>query len=227
MRKIDNNAEVIIETDNLVTTQLACSDAMINKDMIAVIGPAGSGKTTGFKDFQKKHPEHVFIVNARKSMSARQFYSSIANSIADESYDSHIPLFFCINKAANVFIEDSSNKLLIIDEAGKFSPQMLEYLHEFRDLTKETTGIILGGVDYFQKHLVQWNEKNKQGMPEVYSRISSWHQLSKPLYQEVIAIIQAHGIKDAVFERSCKGIENFRILKNKIGLYKKLPDTEK
>ena len=212
--------KIILETDNYLTTQLACTNAMINKEMIAIIGPSGSGKTTGFSSFQDKYPENVYVVNARKSMNARLFYSSITNSIADESYNPSLPLYFCLKKAANVFLEDSSNKLLIIDEAGKFSPAMLEYLHEFREMTRETTGIILGGVEYFQTNLMMWNIKNKPGMPEVYSRISAWQTLNKPQYNEVVALIQAYGIKDSSFEKSNKGVENFRILQNRINLYK-------
>jgi hypothetical protein len=153
-------------------------------------------------------------------MNARLFYSSFSNLIADESYNPSLPLYFCLKKAANVFLEDSPNKLLIIDEAGKFLPAMLEYLHEFREMTRETTGIILGGVEYFQTNLMMWNIKNKLGMPEVYSRISAWQTLNKPQYNEVVALIQAYSIKDSSFERSNKGVENFRILQNRINLYK-------
>lgn len=217
MKKIE---KVILETDNFLTGQRACKNAMMNKDMIAVVGPSGSGKTTCFSSFQGQYPDNVYIVIARKSMNARLFYSSITNSIADESYNPLLPLYFCIKKAANVFLEDSSNKLLIIDDAGKLSPSMLEYLHEFREMTRETTGIILGGVEYFQTNLMMWNSKNKPGMPEIYSRISALQILNKPQYNEVVALIQAYGIKDTSFERSNKGVENFRILKNRINLYR-------
>jgi hypothetical protein len=159
------------------------------------------------------------MVTARKSMNARIFYSSIANTISDENYEPSIPLYFCIRKAANVFTQDSSNKLLIIDEAGKLSPRMLEYLHEFRDLTKETTGIILGGVEYFQLHMDSWVLKNRQGITEVYSRINGWQHLNRPRLEEISALIKAHGINDIEFEMSCKGIANFRLLDNRIKLY--------
>lgn len=212
--------EIILETDNLKAIHMACMDALVNKKMIAIIGSAGLGKTTALASFKSIHPDIVYMVKAQKSMNARIFYSTLSNSIGDDSYQSTLPIYFCIRKAANIFNEDSSNKLLIIDEAGKFSPTMLEFLHEFRDLTMGTTGIVLAGVEYFQTNLERWNDSNRNGIPEVYSRIGAWQPLSKPKYSEVLSLIRAYGIKDAEFERFNKGVSDFRVLTNRISNYK-------
>ena len=109
--------------------------------------------------------------------------------------------------------------MLIIDEAGKFSPRMLEYLHELRDLTTDTTGIILAGPEYFEEHLINWKDKKVTGIPEVYSRITTWVKLRPPTSNEKIELIRAYNIHDNDFEKFIKYSLDFRDVKNKITNY--------
>ena len=119
--------EPILETNNFTTIFRACKDALKNKKMISIIGGPGFGKTTALEAFYNSYREIVVYDKAQKSMNAKLFYSSIYNKIdGGESYDTSLSIYFLIRKVANKFIEDSANKLLIIDEAGKFNQGMLE-----------------------------------------------------------------------------------------------------
>jgi len=212
--------EIIIETHNLTTIHNLCDDARENHKMIGIVSPAGYGKTTALISYARKHNDCVIMVKALKSANARLFYSSIYNENDDENYNPGLPLYFSLRKAAQRLIGESKNMLLIIDEAGKFTPTMLEYLHEFRDLTKGNTGIVLSGVEYFRDNLENWNLRKKNGMPEVYSRINAWQELAPPTYDEIIAIIRAYDISDKGLEKSCRSVSDYRQLTNIIKNYK-------
>lgn len=209
----------IISIANYNTITELCKDALVNHKMICITGAAGLGKTTAIGNFIKKNPHNVYLVTVSPSMTAKIFYSSILNSYGDSDYRTTEQLYFIIQKAINQFNNNNENKLLIIDEAGKLKTKMYEYLHEFRDKTKDTTGIILAGVDYFQKNLETWKNSGKVGIPEFCSRIYSWQGLSEPTKIEIISIIKAYGINDEEFIKDRLDYKDFRSLTNDIEDY--------
>jgi DNA transposition AAA+ family ATPase len=208
----------IISTNNYETVLSVCKETHIRKEMNAIVGETGYGKTIPLKIYLSNY-ENVYYMTAKASMNAKEFYSTLYNAIGNEGYNPSYSINFLIMKTANKFNENSHNKLLIIDEAGKFHRRMLEYLHEFRDLTSETTGIILSGPGYFKSSIEDWKDKGIKGIPEVYSRINSWITLQAPLKKEKIQLIREFGINDERFEQNCDKIPNFRELVSAIKRY--------
>jgi len=107
--------------------------------------------------------------------------------------------------------------LLALDESGKFhTPKQLELLHQLRDDTMATTGIIMAGPDYFRQKLMQWSNKRVDGIPEILSRISYWKELQQPGKDEIKIISQAYGVVDTEALKEFQTCRNFRSLYNKI-----------
>lgn len=214
--------DIIIATDNFATIMEVCNETLVHKEMNAIIGEPGYGKTTAFEAFRFKFERSVFYVRAQKSLNSKELFSLIYNTIGSENYNPTYTISYLIRKTASKFTEDSSNKLLIIDEAGKFNMGMLEYLHEFRDLTQQTTGIILGGPDYFRNRVKDWKDSNKPGIPEIYSRINSWIDLEPPTSKEKMALANEYGIFDKPFIKYLdKYCHDFRKTVNEIKNYLK------
>ncbi|MDP4210468.1 MAG: ATP-binding protein [Bacteroidota bacterium] len=212
-----DQTDKILETDNFRTIIDVCQDAMINKYLVAIVGDPGYGKTTAFEAFQIKNPETVYYVRVQKSLNAKELFSLIYNEIGSEYYNPSSTISQLIRRTANKFTETLLNKLLIIDEAGKFNAGMLEYVHEFRDMTQKTTGIILGGPEYFKTRLKDWKNSNRPGIPEVYSRINFWVDLEPPTYNEKVEIARVNGINDNKFFKMLdKDCHDFRAVQNKI-----------
>jgi len=229
IEELEEIDELLIETDNFATTTQTCEDAWLNRNMNAVVGETGLGKTTALISHLRNHPECTYYVKVTKSMNVKLFYSSIYSSTGLMDFDTQMPIYYVIRKASNFFCQDSTNKLLIIDEAGKFTPPMLEFLHELRDLTKRSLGIILAGPEYFQTRIEEWEKNGIPGVPELYSRINYWQKLEEPLFKEVKAFIRKHDINDIEFENENKGVQNFRVLKFRVLRYlemKKRKDTK-
>lgn len=217
METIEVIDPIVIRTNNFDSIFSSCDDARENQKVIAISSPTGYGKTTALVSYKKMYGDNILLVKAFKSQNASLFYSSIFNGNVDENYKPTLHKYFAIRKAASIF-DNNRKMLLIIDEAGKFTAPMLEYLHEFRDLTKGNTGIILAGVGFREK-IENWNENGKTGIPEFYGRINAWVKLDPPTEEEIINIIHEYKVYDNKFEKECLNVENFRVLTNKIKNY--------
>lgn len=208
--------ELIIKTNNFKTVENCCLDAQNQSKMIGVIGFPGAGKTTALK-YYYKNDQNTYYVKVQPSMRPKVFYSKMLQNMGVPDQDQGIQLHYLIQKIANILKNKNEKNLLIIDEAGKFTPKMLEYLHELRDETSENTGIILAGPVYFRSNLIKWVNSDKDGMPEIYRRINMWEELEKPTLSEVSAICIAYGLKSKSTHSSLhKLCKNFGALHNNI-----------
>ena len=134
-----------------------------------------------------------------------------------------------IEKASEI-LNSKNTPLLIVDEAGKLSPALLLYLHDLRDNTIGHAGIVLAGVDYFKANLLKAVTKQKEGMPELYSRIIAWYELRAINKGEIEAISAANGLGDKTIVteliRGESRVKDLRELYNAITNYKEVIGEE-
>jgi len=210
---------IILSTANFQLVQKACNDAMVNQKMIAINGEPGFGKTLALEYFRSTN-KNVFMITAKPSMGAKTFWLEILQAIYKaEGYPEktdYRPLYFILRRISDA-LNRLGNSLLIIDEAGKLDDRMLEFIHEVRDQTENSAGIILAGPNYFKTNLVKWVQREKKGIPEFFRRINYWTELQQPQPIEVKKICEAYGVTDndvvKVLTMRCR---NFGTLKNEI-----------
>jgi DNA transposition AAA+ family ATPase len=211
--------DVILNTANFQAVQKACNDAMVNTKMIAINGEPGYGKTLALKYFRSGN-KNVFMITAKASMGAKTFWLEILQSIYKaEGYPEkteYRPLYFILRRISDA-LNRLGNSLIIIDEAGRLDDRMLEFLHEVRDQTENTAGIILAGPNYFKSNLVKWVSRDKKGIPEFFRRINYWLELQPPSPIEVKKLCESYEITNndiiKVLQSRCK---NFGTLRNEI-----------
>lgn len=214
------NNDIIIATSNYNTIKNICQDVHLRSKMVSIIGYPGAGKTTALTDYCNKN-KNVFFVKVTASMNAKQFYTALIQSMKENEKLNNGSLHDMINKISHSLNYDTEKKLLIIDEAGKFKPKFLEYLHELRDNTELNTGVILAGPDYFYNNMLGWKNKNVIGVPELYRRINHWEFLDKPTLKEIRAFCEIHEIKDDVVITNIinSPIDNYSDIMNEIKNY--------
>jgi len=184
-----------------------------------ILGDTGWGKTISLGSFAYYYKDNVIFNPVQKSTSPRLFYSDILNLISSEKYSASIPLNLLIKRVAYEFNSKKRDMLLIIDEVTKFDHNFFEHLQDFREMTKESTGIILAGGIYFHKKFRKWNEKVEDGMPEFYSRVNVWYKLDAPSNDVIVSIIRAYDIHDSKFVVYCSNTTDLRFLKRIIENY--------
>ncbi|MEM6814174.1 MAG: ATP-binding protein [Bacteroidota bacterium] len=194
----------LFETHNFATIMNACDDAQTNKRMIAIYGYPGAGKTSGLIQYARVK-KNVYYLRVRKSMTDKDFYRALLGVLGFKDVRNELSIHYLMNKLSNNLNMVRSNNLLIIDEAGKLKPRQLEYIHELRDLTQSTTGIVLAGPDYFSDNLDNWKEKGVIGIPELVRRIQASIELDPVTLDEVREICKHYGITQ---KRMVKYIKN-------------------
>jgi len=212
--------EVILRTQNFDAIQSLCLTVKEESQMVGLIGYPGAGKTTAFDFYTSQYDDAIYMW-VQKTMTTKEFYIHLLNVTGYEmSNRMELSIHHVMNLIANRLSSYSGKKLLIIDEAGKFTAQQLEFIHELRDLTKDYLGIVLSGPEYFHENLIKWKINNVVGIPELEGRIMSYVWLERPLNSEIKAFCNHYGIFDMrVIKKQFYGIDNFRDLMNEIKKY--------
>lgn len=190
--------DIILRTANFQAIQNVCSDAYLNKKMIAINGEPGYGKTLALEYFKNTN-RNCFMITVKPSMTAKTFWLEILQSIyaieGNTEATEYRPLYFILRRISDS-LNRLNNSILIIDEAGKLDERQLAYLHEVRDETKDSSGIVLAGPNYWKVTMQKWLKKNRKGIPEIWRRINYWSELQPPTYFEVKKFCEAYDITD-------------------------------
>ncbi|WP_192821204.1 AAA family ATPase [Rufibacter sp. LB8] len=206
--------EPVIETGNFNTVIKVCKAAQEHQLMVALIGDTGLGKTTSLMAYRRR--PNVFYVLYEKSMNPKVFFISLMREMG-------INLKGSINdmvKRAAHELSILENPLIVIDEAGKLPVTLLMYLHDLRNQTQNTSGILLAGMPYFKVNLESWVSKQKEGASEFYRRVQLWQELQPPTRAEIKAICILHGITDPATVKNMQKFRDFGNLSNAILLEK-------
>lgn len=202
----------IIGTSNFETIQCLCRYAKTLHHMYGLVGYSGAGKTTGLKQFYRKN-KNVFYVECKHTMNRKQFFAAILRELGINFTGTVYDMVTRIEEEFNTL----ESPLLIIDEAGKLSHNLILDLHDLRNSTMNNLGIVLAGCEYFKDNLEKGVRKDKQGIPEFYTRIVSWQYLSTPTKKEVETIYRVNDVDlEAVSNRKYK---NFRDIYNIVSEY--------
>ncbi|WP_295714390.1 AAA family ATPase [Mucilaginibacter sp.] len=202
----------ILGTVNFNSVQNTCRETQSKSLLNAVIGFTGAGKTEALKDYYNRE-RNVYYVQCKNSMNRKQFLYEVLSEMGHNFMGSVYEMVKLICKQLN---QHSEPPLLIIDEAGKLSTNVLLDLHDIRNATLYSAGILMAGCEYFKKNVEKAVEKDKTGYPEFYSRVVNWNELTKPSKAEIAAICKANGVTDDdTIKDFCK-LSNYRLLYNAI-----------
>ncbi len=211
-------SQKLVETNNYIIIKEACKYALENSRMIGIFGYEGAGKTIALRKFYEENRQTQYI-RVTKSMKTADFYKELLG--LESGYGrSYRSLFKIMDRLGSRYFNQDEKNLLIIDEAGKFSFSDLEYLHEFRDRTEKSLGIIFAGPEYFHDDLLMGVRNRVKGLPEFYRRLNFKIWLERPKQKEITAICNQYGIEDKRLLRNrFFKHENFSDLTNDIEQY--------
>lgn len=208
----------MVPTTGYRTITAACDDARQRRRMVALVGSAGFGKTATLRDYTRRQ-RNVFLVESKESMKPKFFFRMLLREMGIRFEGS---VFEMIERAADE-LSRRPHSLLIVDEAGKLSQTLLLLIHDLRNYTEDTAGIVLAGVDYFQSNLEKGVSRGKRGMEEFYSRIAVWQHLPAPTAREKRMVAEANGITDTAQIAEVQKKPNYRECFNAINNFKFSP----
>lgn len=195
LEKIVRKEAVMLNTKALTTIEYCCRLAQQHNMFIGITGETGYGKSTSF-DYFRKNNSNVFQVTIEKSMNSADLYFDLANQLGIKGLDLNKTRLNPLIRSVSYTLNNNSHQnLIILDEAGKFTPRKLLFLHELRDATKESTGIIVAGPQYFRTKIESWANEQREGIPELYRRIQDWVTVDKPSKAEMTMLCKESGVK--------------------------------
>lgn len=201
----------IIGTSNFNSIQGICQKSQAHSMMNAIIGYTGAGKTTALYDYYR-NGRNVYYLECKNSMNRRQFLHAL---LAETGINYMGSVYDMVREITEV-LNSQQKPLVIIDEAGKVSTNVLLDLHDIRNSTMHNAGILLAGCEYFQRDMQKWVTKEKPGYPEFHSRITNWNVLNKPTKSEITAICNGNGLNDQETIKEFFRLPNYRLLFNAI-----------
>lgn len=152
----------VVNTSDLKMIHFTIEETMVNREMGAIYGKAGTGKTTAIKAYQSKHPE-VVLVETIPMMSVKDLLLEILEGQGiKNAVGSQKELLKMI-----VASFQKSERVLIVDEAENLTTKSLEAIRRIHDFSHVPT-VLVGTY-----HLLT-NLKGRQGdLLQLYSRISN------------------------------------------------------
>lgn len=197
-----------IETQNYTNVLGICKEAQNRKRMIAISADTGLGKTTALKAYFQKN-ESCFYMLCTSSMSSREFSQNLCIALGLIGGGSASK---CIIRASE-FLNRTPNSLLIFDDCGKLGAKSWPLIQEIRDRTEDQAGIVVAGMPYLRKYIMQGVNQGWSGFSEIYRRIGYWQDLRRPTLEEVATLCSYVGVVSKRTVTSIhKWVDNFGLL---------------
>ena len=202
--------QTIYKTRDFNAVQKACEVARQHHFMIGITGDTGTGKTTALTHFARNRG--VYKITLTKSMHQRFFLDAFLKELGQECYGS------LGDKVAKIvdFINAKANALILIDEAGKMTPNVMLLLHDIREATRFNCGIVMAGMPYFRTNLERNAKRQQVGFAEFMRRVNLWQELDGLNRTEIEAIIEDKGYSKETDMQQFAGFRRFADLENKI-----------
>lgn len=214
--KYYRGAWTLVSTSTYETVHKVCQRAASNGKMMVVKGASGIGKSSACRQYKLQN-RNVYYVECISSDSVVGFLRSICNEMGIRKEMSRGDM---VREIAKKLVE-APQSLLIIDEAGqlKGKSKSIVALKDIYNLANCHAGIVLVGVDYLYSSLEDDARREKEGFPELLSRVAYAAKVGAAKPSESLAIIEANGLAD--LEEVCKK----HIIRYANGDLRKLNDT--
>ncbi|MCT4613616.1 MAG: ATP-binding protein [Marinifilaceae bacterium] len=161
------------KTDEFIEVFNAIADAREMQVNKTVIGETGCGKTTAAAKYQASFPLHTYIITITDDHTKRVMYQDLCELMNLSTAGTAIKMRKRIVNSMKKMRLNGNDPVLIIDEAENMTEKMLQSLKAFYDSLEGQCPIVLLGTSQFLQMLESLSRKNKQGIPQFYSRFKA------------------------------------------------------
>jgi len=181
----------LVETHTLIDLTTILKDSKEDSQVMAVVGKAGSGKSTTINHFRKSY-KNVFVLTCNSFWNKKTFLSEILKEMGIEYRG--LTESDMIKEAIHQ-ITRLENTLLIFDEADKLSDSSLYLFISLYNSLEDECGMILCGTPHLEKRLLNGVSLNKRGYSEIWSRVGcKCVHLNGVSASDIVLICEANGV---------------------------------
>lgn len=208
----------ICETAAYQSLQILFDDAQSESNVMWVIAPAGTGKSTAAKEYSRSN-KNVFLLQCSEDMHKVDFIRELAALIGISAQG------LTVRETLAAIIKELSVKdapLLIFDEGDKLTDTVLYYYVSLYNALEDKCGMVFLSTNYMQERLRKGVIRGKKGYDELDSRLCRRFITLQPINTtEVISICRANGLTDekaisAVCQEAAECANDLRRVKRSI-----------
>jgi DNA transposition AAA+ family ATPase len=170
----------IYETANMKSIIEMCDDAATQKKFVAMAGYTGAGKTTALRSRAKKHASSWYVLGTTIA-TQRTFLTAILRAMGISEGNT-------VQDKMSLIVREMNSRpdaLLIIDDAGKLTDNILRLIQSIYDETEHNAGIVIAGTQYLKTYITRGAAMDKRGFRELARRISYCQPMSVPAKREI------------------------------------------
>ncbi len=188
-----NEGWIIAETPSFKKFKAILNDAKVNANCYAITNPAGSSKTTVFKDFAANN-KNAFYVGCNEFWNKKAFLSEMLKALgADPSGNTIYDLMENIIR----IILSLEDPIFIWDEFDKMSDQNLLFYISLFNMMEGKCALIIAATDHLESRIRKGLSRNKKGYNEIYSRIGrNFINVGLPTLEDIATICTVNGVED-------------------------------
>lgn len=183
----------VVETRDFKVFNSLLTEAQEHSLVMAVIGPAGNGKSETMKRFAQ--PErNAYRLQCSEFWNRKYFLSELLTIMGRDF--SGLTVGEMMQETVK-HLKKQETPALLIDEADKLTDQVLYFFISFYNELEDHCAIVLSATDHLQKRIERGLKLNKKGYKEIYSRIGrKFIELKGIGSHDVAQICIANGISD-------------------------------
>ncbi len=195
--------ELHIDSANFLNITAACQKAQIQKEVIAVNGYTGAGKTYALRRYVSEHPGTIYI-QGDPTMTKRAIIKEIAkrsgvDRLTANMYDMLAAIVEKIKRTPGV--------LIIFDEIEYLPQSAWHIIKSLMDKLEHHSGFVVSGI--YREVLEKMANRQKPGMPQLLRRLGhSWLNMQAISAREVRSFCDENGIDDegviSMLRRDCQ-----------------------
>lgn len=214
------------ELKNYRTIMTNLLDAKVHHYQYIFDGDTGVGKTFTAGLFRKKFPKNTFYVKCYADMTITNFIHMLAKEVGLSSASIKGSVFHVREAVCNKLLT-LSDSIIIVDECEKTTQSArlkvidaLQSMHDFQDLFKRCSFIVMGANDFYEQLVKICKRQNPHSVPQFLSRFDTVF-LEKYSLSEARRVCTTHyQITDKlVIEELIKTSSDYRQLARRIERY--------
>lgn len=188
-------------------------EAKENSVTRVIFGAPGSGKTFAVEKFYKVNPVATFVITCFRPDKLKNLVEKIERAMNLDSFDGDVPnRIDRINEALYIASRQGHKPVIIFDEAENLTATTLPAIKDIYDAVFRNCGIVLIGTNQLKKKLDKMKEKDKDGIPQLYSRLKAGFRHLNDIDRSFDMFFKEFPVNAEVKKTLLKYVENYREL---------------
>ena len=187
-------------------------EAQSGARMIALCGFTGAGKTHALREYADANPNTYYLLTTAL-MSRLAFAEALARTCGVREADMGVTPRTII-EAVIVKLNRVDQPLVILDDFGKVTDDIVRMVQIIYDATEGNAGILLSGTEHLEVKIAQKVKRDTMGFREFSRRIAWWQTMPVLSRADVATICGANGITDKTAQdylfTQCKDLGTLR-----------------